>query len=57
VKNEQLFPSKSIDTIVAQLMNGGKVKRKKKNLKFVVIWHLLKQGHPMKNFESFKELF
>jgi hypothetical protein len=57
VKNEQLFPSKSIDTIVAQLMNGGKVKRKKKNIKFVVIWHLLKQGHPMKNFESFKELF
>jgi hypothetical protein len=38
-------------------VNGGKVKQKKKYLKFVVIWHLLKQGHPMKNFESFKEFF
>jgi hypothetical protein len=52
-----LFASKSVDIVVAQLVNGGKVEQKKKYLKFVVTWHLLKQGHPMTNFESFKKLF
>jgi hypothetical protein len=38
-------------TIVIQLVNGGKVEKKKKYIQFVAIWHLLKQSHPMTDFE------
>jgi hypothetical protein len=44
--------------IVAQLVNGKQGKtRKKKHVQFVVIWHFLKQGHSLINFENFKEFF
>jgi hypothetical protein len=31
--------------------------RRKKKVQFVALWHLLKHGRLMKNFEEFKELF
>jgi hypothetical protein len=30
---------------------------KKKHVQFVVIWHFLKHGHPLTNFDNFKEFF
>jgi len=57
VKNEKLFVARGLDTVVVQLENGGKAKRKKTNIQFVAIWHLLKQGHPTIDFEGLKGLF
>jgi hypothetical protein len=57
VKNEKFFVAKGLDMVVAQLEDGGKAERKKKYIQFVVIWHLLKQGHPMIDFEGLKGLF
>lgn len=57
VKNEKLFATRGLDTIDVQLENGGKVERKKKYIQFVAIWHFLKQGHPMIDFERLKALF
>jgi hypothetical protein len=36
---------------------GARQNKKKKHVQFVVIWHFFKQGHPLTNFENFKELF
>jgi hypothetical protein len=54
VKNERLYGSIVCDNIVVQLTNGSKVEKKKEILKFIASWHLLRQGHPTINFESFK---
>ncbi len=56
VKNDKLFTTRGLDTIVVQRENGGKVEGKK-YIQFVAIWHLLKQGCPMTNFERLKWLF
>jgi len=57
MKNEKLFESIGCDTIAIQMANQGKVKKKIKYVQFVATWHLLQQGYPMTNFESFKVLF
>jgi hypothetical protein len=57
VKNDKLSIAKGLDIVDVQLENGGKVERKKKYIQFVAIWHLLKQGCPMKDFERLKGLF
>jgi hypothetical protein len=50
--------SKTKNTLIAQLVNGEQCKmREKKHVQFVVIWHFLKQVHPLTNFENFKEFF
>jgi len=32
-------------------------RQRKKNVQFVGLWYLLKQGHPMIDFEEFKQFF
>ncbi len=39
------------------MVNGGKVEKKKKIVQFVPIFHLLKHGKPMTNFEHMGGLF
>jgi hypothetical protein len=43
------------DTIVFQVVNVRKVE--KKYVQFIAIWHLLKQGYSMIDFEAFKVHF
>jgi hypothetical protein len=36
----------------------GEIREKKnKKVKFVVVFYLLREGHPLTNYESFKDLF
>jgi hypothetical protein len=39
------------------VLNGGRVKFFLKYIQFVAIFHLLKNGRPMIDFKSLKELF
>jgi len=57
MNNERLFESTCHDTIAIQMANQRQVEKKRKYVQFVAIWHLLQQGYPMTNFESFKVLF
>ncbi len=56
VKNEKLLTVRGLDIVDVQLENGGKVEKEKKYIQFVAIWHLLKQGRPMIDFERLKFL-
>jgi hypothetical protein len=44
---------------ISMLLNNCIIvaRRRKKDLQFVGPWHLLKQGHPMIDFEEFKHFF
>jgi hypothetical protein len=52
VKYEKVYGIRWHINIVEQLHNGGKAEKKK--VQFVGLQHLLKQGHPMIDFEEFK---
>ncbi len=49
VKNEKLYVSIRHDTSTSK---ARKAKKKKKYVQFVAIWHLLKQGCQMIDFEN-----
>jgi hypothetical protein len=51
VKNEKLYISIRHDTSTSKARKAKK--KKKKYVQFVAIWHLLKQGRPMIDFENF----
>jgi hypothetical protein len=55
VKNEKLYATIGGDTILSQVVNARKVE--KKYVQFIAIWHLLKQGYSMIDFEAFKVRF
>jgi hypothetical protein len=52
VKNGKLYATIGGDTIFSQVVNARKVE--KKYVQFIAIWHLLKQGYSMIDFEAFK---
>jgi hypothetical protein len=54
-KNERAYASRGPDSITELVVNGRKAK--KKIVQFVAIFHLLKHGKPMTNFESMGDLF
>ncbi len=54
VKYERVYGIRWHFNVVEKLHNGEKAE---KNVQFVGLWHLLKQGHPMIDFEEFKHFF
>jgi hypothetical protein len=56
VKNEKVYVTIGQFSVIDWLQNGGKAEKKKK-MQFVALWHLLKHGRSMTNFEEFKQLF
>jgi len=52
VWNENIYAITGHDGIQLQVKSTVKPKRKKKNMQFVTLFHLLKLGKPITNFES-----
>jgi hypothetical protein len=55
--NERVHATQGSNSITNMVVNGGKVKKKKKFVQFVAIFHLLKHGKPITNFEHMKGMF
>jgi hypothetical protein len=51
VKTEKLYASIRCDTIGDLVEWVEKEEKKKKYAQSIIIWHLLKQGHPMTNLK------
>ncbi len=56
-KNEKAYASRGPDSIVELVVNGRKAEKKKQIGQFVAIFHLLKHGRPMTDFEHMRYLF
>ncbi len=56
-KNEKIYNTTRFDSIIDQELNAKKAYKKKKNLEFVIIFHLLKQGKPMTYYECMESFF
>jgi hypothetical protein len=56
-KNETLHATNLHSNVVQQLDLGDIGKKKKKTVYFVVVFYLLREGCPLMDYESFKDLF
>jgi hypothetical protein len=54
-KDERAYASQGPNSITELVVNGRKAR--KKIIQFVAIFHLLKHGRPMTEFEHMKDLF
>jgi hypothetical protein len=57
LRNERAYVSWSSNFIAKLVVNGRKAKKWKTCVQFVAIFHLLKNGKPMTNFEHMKNMF
>ncbi len=56
-KKKGVHVSQGPHLIAKLVVNERKAKKKEKIVQFVIIFHLLKDGRPMTNFEHMKGLF
>jgi hypothetical protein len=56
-RNERAYVSSSSNSIAKLVVNGRKARKRKTFVQFVAIFHLLKHGRPMTNFEHMKTMF
>ncbi len=56
-KNETLYVASIYSNVVHQLDLGEIGEKKNKKVQFAIVFYLLREGRPLTNYESFKDLF
>ncbi len=57
VKNEISYACKGREFVLQKVVNGVVGEKRKKLIQFAILFHLLKHGRPMLEYEAHKELF
>jgi hypothetical protein len=57
IKNEQIYYARAGKSILDKVVVGFIQERKKKMVQFCTMFHLLKLGHPMRDYNACQELY